>query len=291
MAERPAYLRIADTLRDQIRSGTYPPGSRLPTMRELGDEFGVSEIVVRHAFGLLRGEGLIESRRGAGTIVRHAPPVRRIAMDRYRRFTAPVAAPATTFTHDQRIGWQDYRLDREFTRTEATADLAALFELPVGTELLRRRFVFYARGDPQQISVNYLPWDLVAETPVSDPAREPWPGGTLAQLVYLGHPPTRVEEAVGARMPTPEEVETLGMGAGVPVFTITRRMISGARVMEVCRDIVIPADRAVLDYAIDLDFRLDTALDPVLDTDTGAGDAHPQAPHPNAHPNGHRADQ
>uniref|UniRef100_UPI0007E8D64F GntR family transcriptional regulator n=1 Tax=Actinomadura oligospora TaxID=111804 RepID=UPI0007E8D64F len=258
MAERPAYLRIADTIRDQIRSGTYPPGSRLPTMRDLGEEFGVSEIVVRQAFALLRGEGLIESRRGAGTMVRHTPPVRRIAMDRYRRFTAAPPGrdtplpPATTFTHDQRIGWQEYRLDREFTRTQATPDLAALFELPVGTELLRRRFVFYARGDPQQISVNYLPWDLVAETPVSDPAREPWPGGTLAQLVYLGHPPTRVEESVGARMPTPEEAETLGMGAGVPVFAITRRMISDARILEVCRDIVIPADRAVLDYAIDL---------------------------------------
>ncbi|MFC5184716.1 GntR family transcriptional regulator [Actinomadura harenae] len=301
MAERPAYLRIADTIRDQIRSGTYPPGSRLPTMRDLGDEFGVSEIVVRQAFALLRGEGLIESRRGAGTIVRHTPPVRRIAMDRYLRFGAPnpgvphpgaphpgaphpgapdpgatdpgrdAPAPATTFTHDQRIGWQEYRLDREFTRTEATPDLAALFELPVGTELLRRRFVFYARGDPQQISVNYLPWDLVAETPVSDPAREPWPGGTLAQLAYLGHPPTRVEEAVGARMPTPEEVETLGMAAGVPVFTITRRMISGARVLEVCRDIVIPADRAVLDYAIDL---TPDVPDPVPD-DPDVPDLHP----------------
>ncbi|MFC4906100.1 GntR family transcriptional regulator [Actinomadura gamaensis] len=267
MPERPAYLRIADTIRDQIRSGTYPPGSRLPTMRDLGDRYGVSEIVVRQAFALLRGEGLIESRRGAGTTVRHTPPVRRIAMDRYRTFTAPVETPATTFTRDQRIGWQEYRLDREFTRAAATADLAALFELPVGTELLRRRFVFYARGDPQQISVNYLPWDLVAETPVSDPAREPWPGGTLAQLVYLGHPPTRVEEAVGARMPTPEEVETLGMAAGVPVFTITRRMIANDRVLEVCRDIVIPADRAVLDYAIDLDSRT---------TDL------------NTHPNGHR---
>ncbi|MEV5568986.1 GntR family transcriptional regulator [Spirillospora sp. NPDC052269] len=285
MAERPAYLRIADSIRDQIRSGTYPPGSRLPTMRDLTDGFGVSEIVVRQAFALLRGEGLIESRRGAGTIVRHTPPIRRIAMDRYLRFTVPPSgrdapAPATTFTHDQRIGWQEYRLDREFTRTQATPDLAALFELPVGTELLRRRFVFYARGDPQQISVNYLPWDLVAETPVSDPAREPWPGGTLAQLAYLGHPPTRVEEAVGARMPTPEEVETLGTAPGVPVFTITRRMISDARVLEVCRDIVIPADRAILDYAIDLTPAPDpTASDPTVPDTT---------PTPTPHPNGHR---
>jgi GntR family transcriptional regulator len=29
-------------------------------------------------------------------------------------------------------------------------------------------------------------------------------------------------------------------------------MLSGSRVLEVCRDIVIPADRVILDYSIDL---------------------------------------
>ncbi|MFC5746823.1 GntR family transcriptional regulator [Actinomadura rugatobispora] len=250
--DRPAYLRIADQLRARIRDGRYPQGARLPTMADLRAEHGVSEIVVRQAIALLRGEGLVETRRGGGTIVKVAPPVRRVAMDRYRSVTRPMAVPATTFTHDQRISWNEYRLDREFTRTTADAPLAELFELAPGTEMLRRRFVFYARGEPQQISVNYLPWDVVGDTPVADPANEPWPGGTLAQLRFLGHPPTRVEESVTSRMPTPEESETLRMGAGVPVLTITRRLLSGPRVLEVCRDIVIPADRVVLDFAIDL---------------------------------------
>jgi GntR family transcriptional regulator len=253
VADRPAYLRIADALREQIRDGTYPPGSRLPTMADLCAAHGVSEIVVRQAIALLRGEGLIETRRGGGTVVKVAPPARRVAMDRYRAVTRPMAVPATTFTRDQRIGWNEYRLDREFTRAHADSDLAALFELPTGAELLRRRFVFYARGEPQQISVNYLPWSLVGDTPVADPGREPWPGGTLAQLEYLGYPPTRVEESVRARMPSPEEAETLRMTPGVPVLAITRRMLAGPRVLEVCRDIVIPADRVILDYAIELE--------------------------------------
>jgi GntR family transcriptional regulator len=102
------------------------------------------------------------------------------------------------------------------------------------------------------MSLTYLPLELVAGTPVADPANEPWPGGTPAQLASLGHPVGRVEESVRARMPTPEEVETLHIAAGVPVFSITRRMLSGDRVLEVAADIVIPADRAILDYAIDL---------------------------------------
>ncbi|MBW8484453.1 GntR family transcriptional regulator [Actinomadura parmotrematis] len=253
MPDRPAYARIADALRDLIRDGTHPPGTRLPTLAELSARYGVSQIVVRGAITLLRNEGLVETRRGGGTVVRVAPPTRRVAMDRYRAFDRRAGAPATAFTRDQGIGWSEYRLDREFTRTLATPELAALFELPSRTELLRRRFVFYARGEPQQISVNYLPWQLVGDTPVSDPAREPWPGGTLAQLSFLGRPPTRVEEAVRSRMPTPEEAETLGMPAGIPVIAVTRRLLSDGDVLEVCRDIVIPADRVVLDYALDLD--------------------------------------
>ena len=252
MEGRPAYLRIADELRDQIRSGRYPAGARLPTMAILSATHGVSAIVVRQAISVLRGEGLVETRRGGGTVVRVQPPVRRVAMDRYRLETGPVTAPATSFTHDHQITWQKYRLDKVFGRVQADRELASLFQLPAGTPLLRRRFVFYARGDPQQISVNYLPWDLVAGTPVADPDREPWPGGTPAQLAFLGQPATRVEEAVRSRMPTPDEIQTLRIAAGVPVFAITRRMFSGDLILEVCRDIVIPADRVVLDYAIDL---------------------------------------
>jgi GntR family transcriptional regulator len=249
---RPAYLRIADELREHIRAGGYPAGTRLPTMATLAAIHGVSEIVIRYAISVLRGEGLVETRRGGGTLVRVHPPVHRVAMERYRVETTPQPAPATSFTHDQQITWQEYRLDKAYTRVRADGELAALFDLSPGTALLRRHFVFYARDDPQQLSINYLPWDVVAGTPVADPDREPWPGGTPAQLAFLGLPATRVEEAVRSRMPTPEEIKTLRLAAGVPVLAITRRMLSGDRVLEVCRDIVIPADRVVLDYAIDL---------------------------------------
>lgn len=248
----PAYLRIAEGLRANIRDGTYPPGTRLPTIGELSRANRVSEIVIRHAFALLRTEGLIESRRGGGTVVRAHSPARRIAIEHYRADTRPGPVPETSFTRDQGITWDDYRLDRTYDRRVADEELAGLFGLSPGTPLLRRRFVFWARGEAQQISVNYLPWDLVAGTPVADPDREPWPGGTPAQLASLGHPATRVEEAVRSRMPTPEEADVLRISPGVPVLAITRRMLSGDRVLEVCRDIVIPTDRVVLEYAIDL---------------------------------------
>jgi len=261
--ERPAYLVVADELRQQILSGRHAPGARLPTMEELRRAYGVSEIVIRHAVSLLRLEGLVETRRGGGTVVRSRPQVRRRAMDRYATDARQVAeryAPGTgqatesrtSFTEDHAIEWQEYQLTTHYSEVSADEELAALFGVEPGTALLRRHFVFYARGEPEQISINYLPLDLVAGTPVADAAHEPWPGGTFAQLAYLGHPVSRVEEAVRARMPSELEARTLRVAQGVPVFAILRRLISGDAVLEVCRHIVIPADRVVLEYGIDL---------------------------------------
>jgi GntR family transcriptional regulator len=254
MTERPAYLRVADELRAGIRDGTYPPGSRLPSLRALAAQQGLSEIVIRAAFAVLRNEGLVTTHARARTVVRDHPPVRRIAAERYQRESRhdPTGQPETSFTADQGIPWGQYRLDRTFREVGATPELAALFEIEPATMLLERRFVFYAGDEPQQMSRTYLPLELVSGTPVADPQNEPWPGGTPAQLASLGHPLSRVEESIKARMPTPEEMETLHIAPGVPVFSITRRMISEGRVLEVAADIVIPADQAILDYAIDL---------------------------------------
>jgi GntR family transcriptional regulator len=95
----------------------------------------------------------------------------------------------------------------------------------------------------------------VGGTPVAHPANEPWPGGNIAQLATLGIIVSRVEESVAARMPLQEESTTLHIPTGVPVLTIARRMLAGPdrdEVVEVA-NIVIPADRIVLDYTINLD--------------------------------------
>jgi GntR family transcriptional regulator len=250
--ERPAYVHVADELRQGIQGGTYAPGARLPTMEELRRVYGVSEIVIRHAVALLRQEGLVETRRGGGTIVRSRPQVRRRAMERYAANSPEDAEPRTSFTADHALGWREYQLTTDYSQVPADEELAALFGAEPGAALLRRHFLFYARGEPEQISVDYLPLDLVEGTPVADPGREPWPGGTVAQLASLGRPVSRIEESVSARMPDESETRTLRVAPGVPVFAILRRMISGDAVLEVCRHIVIPADRVVLEYGIDL---------------------------------------
>jgi GntR family transcriptional regulator len=249
-SDRPAYKQLADLLRQQIISGELAPGAPLPSEARLMQELGVSRNTVRLAVQLLRSEGHVTTEHGRGTYVREKPPVRRLGPERYRADVAP-QGEETSFTRDHGIDWSEYRLEKVFREVPASERLALLLDVPEGTVLLERHFTFYARNEPEQISLSVYPLDLVAGTPVADPEREPWPGGNIAQLATIGIAVTRVEEQVTARMPMPDEAETLIMDAGVPVLAITRRMFADDRPVEVA-DIVIPADRVALDYVIDL---------------------------------------
>lgn len=53
-----------------IQRGDYPVNSRLPPEQELAQRFGVSRPIIRQALRRLSLEGVVESRKGSGTIVR-----------------------------------------------------------------------------------------------------------------------------------------------------------------------------------------------------------------------------
>lgn len=72
--QRPAkrsirYREIADTLRQRIENGTFGAGQVLPSEASLSREFDASRVTVRKALELLRDDGLISSRQGAGWFV------------------------------------------------------------------------------------------------------------------------------------------------------------------------------------------------------------------------------
>jgi GntR family transcriptional regulator len=64
---------VANELRAAINDGRFEPGMRLASERRLAERFGVSRATIVSALNLLRGERLIESRRGAGSWVRRPP--------------------------------------------------------------------------------------------------------------------------------------------------------------------------------------------------------------------------
>lgn len=65
--------RVVAALRQQILSGAFPAGQKLPTESQLTDRFGVSRTVIREAMASLAADGFVEPRQGAGVFVLDRP--------------------------------------------------------------------------------------------------------------------------------------------------------------------------------------------------------------------------
>jgi GntR family transcriptional regulator len=66
----PAYLQLAQQVREALRLGWLTPGDRLPTVREVVATSGVNPNTVLKAYRELEFAGLVEPRQGSGTFVK-----------------------------------------------------------------------------------------------------------------------------------------------------------------------------------------------------------------------------
>ncbi len=66
---KPAYLTLYESLREEIISGVRPFGSRLPSRRVLSRDRGVSAVTAEHSIELLCEEGYAEPRPRSGCYV------------------------------------------------------------------------------------------------------------------------------------------------------------------------------------------------------------------------------
>jgi GntR family transcriptional regulator len=67
---RPRHEQISDWLREQIEDGTYAVDEKLPSEKEIGEQFDVSRVTVRRALQTLESEDYIYRRQGLGSFVK-----------------------------------------------------------------------------------------------------------------------------------------------------------------------------------------------------------------------------
>jgi AcrR family transcriptional regulator len=70
VTDRPLYLRIADEIGDDIRSGRLAAGQPAPSTRRIVRDWNVAMATATKVIGALRAAGLVETIPGSGTIVR-----------------------------------------------------------------------------------------------------------------------------------------------------------------------------------------------------------------------------
>jgi DNA-binding transcriptional MocR family regulator len=72
-ASAPLYRQLADGIAGLIRDGRLEAGQRLPTVRELAGQLGVTRPTIHRAFRELQARGWLEATVGRGTFVRREP--------------------------------------------------------------------------------------------------------------------------------------------------------------------------------------------------------------------------
>jgi DNA-binding transcriptional regulator YhcF (GntR family) len=89
---QPIYIQIAELACERILLGQWPPGSRIPSMRDLAIEVQVNPNTVVRSYEFLEQKGIIVNRRGVGYFADEEAPhkIRTLRREQFLNQELPV---------------------------------------------------------------------------------------------------------------------------------------------------------------------------------------------------------
>jgi len=213
-----SYRDIADSLAADILQQELEQGSRLPSVRDLAADYGVSAKTAHAAIRELQARGLVRSYRG-GTIV---SPFQSIASPAERLERALTGVGALRPTERAQItfaGWAGPGVEStDWHARHVHQDVYDVLRLPQGASLGRREYVIYQRKRLISLTVSWHPPRIVELVPALL-TPEPIVRGTLAALaeagVEFGAP---AQTHITARRATEREARLMGTAVDDPVL-------------------------------------------------------------------------
>lgn len=217
MSPKPLYRQVADAIRAEIADGKHPPGSKLPSERELCERFEAARNTVRMGLNVLITEGLIAPGHGRGYEVRS---VETFILNASRSENLSLPQDGDSFSTDvKRAGrrpHQEFRVEL----VPAPADAAERLDLPTGADTVLRFCLRYVDDVPWSTQATYYPMWLAEGTRLIQPGDIA--EGTTRHLADRGIVQVGYFDELSTRMPTPEEARNLQIGPGVPVLVWLR---------------------------------------------------------------------
>lgn len=245
------YHDIVEDLRGAILEGRLAAGERLPSENDLAKRYKTSRPTVRRAMALLKAEGLVDGEQGRGVFVRGKPHVRlRLSGQAFRRHRRAGLSGFNAQVEEQ--GQKPEQQLLQVRWTKAPLDIALRLGVDENESVAVRRRLFLVDDDPVALVDSYYPEDIAKGTALAEPDRI---HGSAYRLIEDPKGPIRrrlkrsVDDLV-CRMPTPQEVEVLRLGQGVPVVRILRTVYdSDGQAIEV-QDSVAAADKHEFRYEV-----------------------------------------
>jgi len=236
---------IARRLRERIQDGTYPPGSKLPSIPALMTEFAVARDTIRDAIARLANEGLVTPLRGVGTIVRNTTKINMV-YNPHKPAQTWAAQTGEKQTTDRVVqtGW-----------ATADTDIANALQLSEGAQVLYR--VRHQSKDDQvaQIHEQWIPTQLAnairnATGEDLGNINQQLSTDLFSQMRTAGINPANVTETITARMPHPDEADVLELPPGVPVIRCWRITHDSHQTPIETSILTAAADRASWSYTV-----------------------------------------
>lgn len=214
MAQASITHQITDELRRSIDDGTYGPGALLPSEPELAARYGVSRQTARSALKALEQEGLVVVLSTRGRTVRNRPPLRRVSST-HRHASHRDSGKPEFDTEAVAQGQVPSRKMLMIGRRAVPSDIATWLKISRDEEVVVRQRLQLLDGVPAVLSTSYYPLWLAADTRLE--STDALPEGPDNLIEQLGHQFAYGLELLRARMPTPDEIQMLGLVTGVPV--------------------------------------------------------------------------
>jgi GntR family transcriptional regulator len=145
------YQKVAEHIKELLKSTDYAPGDRLPSERDLAATLGVNRLTVRRAVNNLIHAGLLEGNGTSGTRVAAPRMVRRVDIYRsvgvHRVITGLGGTPSNKMLH--------------FQISTAGSKVADRLKIDEGDEVIVVRRVWSIDGTPFSIETSHLVSRLV----------------------------------------------------------------------------------------------------------------------------------
>ena len=225
---QPLYAKVKEHILDNIRSGAWEAGRRVPSENELVESFRISRMTANRALRELTAEGYLNRVPGVGTFVKEAPALsslmelRNIAEEiaqRGHRYSSRVIAKATV---------------------DSNPALNAEFEDRALKRLFHIVIVHEENGVPVQLEDRH-----VNPAVVPDFLERDFTQTTPTAVLLAATPVDELELTVEATMPTPEQQRLLGIAGHEPCLALYRRSWSRGRVATAVT-LTYPASRYAL---------------------------------------------
>ncbi|WP_010496691.1 GntR family transcriptional regulator [Paenibacillus elgii] len=142
----PFYQQIKNLFIQEIESGKWKQGDKLPSERELAAQYQISRMTARHAISILEREGFVERVVGSGTFVTN----RRIQLDfvEFSSFSKTILSkglrPSTNTVYKR--------------KEPANGFVAKMLGISEGEEIWSLKRVRFADEIPVSIELSYIPY-------------------------------------------------------------------------------------------------------------------------------------